>query len=191
MTTKPLSTTKVAKFCHVSHAAVCNWVKAGKLQAYRTPGRQYRIEPGVLVEFMKRHGMPVPEELHPSRAKRIVVVDDEPEIANLAMRVLGAGGAGYEVKTAPDGYTAGRLVHSMLPNLVVLDIRMPGIDGIAVCRSIKTNPATHHAKVLVVTAYATDENVKRLRDLGAEDFLEKPFDGPALTRKVRKLIGEP
>lgn len=191
VTSKPLSTTKVAKFCHVSHAAVCNWVKSGKLQAYRTPGGQYRIEPGVLVEFMKRLGMPVPEELSPRTVKRIVVVDDEPEIVNLAMRVLGPGGAGYEVKTAADGYTAGRLVHSLLPDLVLLDIRMPGIDGFAVCKSIKTSPDTRHAKVLVVTAYGTDENVRRLRDLGAEDFLDKPFDGTALTRKVQKLIGEP
>jgi excisionase family DNA binding protein len=191
LTTKPLSTTKVARFCHVSHAAVCNWVKAGKLRAYRTPGGQYRIEPGVLVEFMKQLGMPVPEELTPGRVKRIVVVDDEPDITNMAMRVLGTDGVGYEVTTAPDGYTAGRLVHSLLPDLVVLDIRMPGIDGIAVCKSIKTNPATRQAKVLIATAYATDENVKRLRDLGAEDFLEKPFDGAVLVRKVKKLIGEP
>ena len=153
---KPLSTTKVASFCHVSHAAVCNWVKAGKLKAYRTPGGQYRIEPGVLVEFMKHHGMPIPQELTPRTAKRIVVVDDEAEILELAKRALGADAAGYDVETAQDGYTAGRLVHSLLPELVVLDIRMPGLDGIAVCRNIKADPATRHTKVLVVTAYATD-----------------------------------
>lgn len=191
MTTKPLSTTKVAHFCHVSHAAVCNWIKSGKLQAYRTPGRQYRINQSVLVDFMKHHGMPVPEELGAKGVKRIVVVDDEPEIAHLATRVLGTGAAGYDVKTAPDGYTAGRLVNSLLPDLVVLDIRMPGIDGIAVCKSIKTNPATGHTKVLVVTGYATDEAMRQLRDLGADDFLVKPFDGPTLTRKVHKLIGDP
>ena len=190
-TPKPLSTTNVARFCHVSHAAVCNWVKAGKLKAYRTPGGQYRIEPAVLVEFMKHHGMPMPDELTPKLAKRIVVVDDEAEILELAKRALGSDAAGYDVETAQDGYTAGRLVHSLLPELVVLDIRMPGLDGIAVCRNIKSDPATSHTKVLVVTAYATEDNVKALRDVGAEDFLEKPFDVTSLTRKVQRLIGEP
>ena len=190
-TPKPLSTTKVAKFCHVSHAAVCNWVKSGKLIAYRTPGGQYRIEPHVLLEFMMRHGMPIPEELSPRRAKRIVVVDDEVEILELVKRGLGKTGTGYEVETAADGYTAGRLVHSLAPDLVLLDIRMPGIDGIMVCRNIKTDPATAKTRVLVVSAYATDENVKKLRELGVEDFLEKPFDVTTLAVKVKSIIGEP
>lgn len=190
-TPKPLTTTKVAKFCHVSHAAVCNWVKSGKLKAYRTPGGQYRIEPHVLVEFMKQHGMPIPSELNPRRGKRIVVVDDEPEILDLAKRGLGPAGAGYDVEVAGDGYTAGRLVHSMAPDLVLLDIRMPGIDGISVCRNIKGDPTTAKTRVMIVSAFATDENIRRLRDLGAEDFLEKPFDVTALATKVRGLIGEP
>ncbi len=188
---KPLTTTKVAKFCHVSHAAVCNWVKSGKLKAYRTPGGQYRIEPHVLMDFMKQHGMPIPDELSPKQFKRIVVVDDEVEILDLVKRGLGKSGMGYDVEAAGDGYTAGRLVHSLAPDLVLLDIRMPGIDGISVCRNIKGDPATAKTRVLIVSAYATDDNVKRLRELGAEDFLEKPFDVTTLAAKVKSLIGEP
>jgi len=188
---KPLSTTKVAKHCHVSHAAVCNWVKAGKLKAYRTPGGQYRIEPAVLVAFMKDHGMPIPEELAPKGTKRIVVVDDEPEILDLATRALGAEGAGYEVETAGDGYTAGRLVHSLKPELVLLDIRMPGIDGIAVCQNIKNDPTTRHTRVLVVTAYGTPENIRRLKEAGAEDFIDKPVEVSALLARVEEMIGPP
>lgn len=190
-TPKPLTTTKVAGFCHVSHAAVCNWVKSGKLKAYRTPGGQYRIEPHVAVEFMKQHGMPIPEELSPKSTKRIVVVDDEVEILDLAKRGLGKSGIGYEVEVAGDGYTAGRLVHSLAPDLVLLDIRMPGIDGISVCRNIKGDPSTAKTRILIVSAYTTDDNVKRLRELGAEDFLEKPFDVTSLVAKVKSLIGEP
>lgn len=188
---KPLSTTKVARFCHVSHAAVCNWVKAGKLKAYRTPGGQYRIEPHVVLDFMMHHGMPIPEELNARSAKRIVVVDDEREILDLVKRGLGKTGAGYEVEVAADGYTAGRLVHSLSPDLVLLDIRMPGIDGISVCRNIKGDPATAKTRILIVSAYATDENVNKLRELGAEDFLEKPFDVTTLAAKVKSLIGGP
>ena len=188
---KPLSTTKVATYCHVSHAAVCNWVKAGKLKAYRTPGGQYRIEPKVLVAFMKQHGMPMPEELSPKRVQRIIVVDDEPQIVELATRALGSEGVGYEVESAPDGYTAGRLVSSLRPELVLLDIRMPGVDGFAVCENIKSDPETKDTKVLIVTAFATEENVRRLKGLGADDFLEKPFEISVLKTKVEELIGLP
>ena len=190
---KPFTSTKVARFCHVSHAAVCNWAKLGKLKAYRTPGGQYRFEPHVLVEFMKKHGMPVPEELLPRKAPRIVVVDDEAEIGQGVMRVLGkeGGGSGYEVETARDGYTAGRLIQSLRPDLVILDIRMPGIDGFAVCENIKSDPATRHAKILILSAYATGENVERLKALGAEAFIEKPFEIAVLKEKVQKLIGLP
>lgn len=187
---KPLSTTKVARHCHVSHAAVCNWVKAGKLKAYRTPGGQYRIEPSVLVAFMKDHGMPISEELCPKRAKRVVVVDDEPQVVDVAARALGPEGAGYEVETAGDGYAAGRLVHSFLPDVVLLDIRMPDIDGFAVCENIKNDPATAHTKVLIITAHATEENIERLKALGAEGFLEKPFELSTLVSMVEGLIGK-
>jgi len=186
---KPLSTTKVAKFCHVSHAAVCNWVKAGKLKAYRTPGGQYRIEPAVLKDFMKQHGMPIPEELEPKGVQRIVVVDDEAQVVEFAVRALGPDGAGYAVESAQDGYTAGRLVHSLKPELVLLDIRMPGIDGFKVCENIKGDPATKDTRVLIITAYATEENVDRLLELGAEGVLEKPFDIATLTGKVAEIIG--
>jgi len=188
-TPKPLSTTKVAKFCHVSHAAVCNWVKAGKLKAYRTPGGQYRIEPAVLTDFMKQHGMPIPEELEPKSAPRIVVVDDEAQIVEFVVRALGPRGAGYAVDSAQDGYTAGRLVHSLKPDLVLLDIRMPGIDGFKVCENIKSDPATKNTRVLIITAYASEENMDRLIEMGAEGILEKPFDIATLTARVEELIG--
>jgi len=190
-TPKPLSTTKVAKFCHVSHAAVCNWVKAGKLKAYRTPGGQYRIEPAVLTDFMKQHGMPIPEELEPKRVQRIVVVDDEKQIVEFATRALGAEGVGYAVESAQDGYTAGRLIHSLQPDLVLLDIRMPGIDGFKVCENIKSDPATKDTRILIITAYATEENVDRLVENGAEGILEKPFDIATLTARVEEIIGAP
>jgi CheY-like chemotaxis protein len=124
---------------------------------------------------------------------RIVVVDDQVEIGQGVMRVLGkeSGGSGYEVETALDGYTAGRLVQSQRPDLVILDIRMPGIDGFAVCENIKSDPATRGAKILIMSAFITKENVARLKALGADAFLEKPFDIAILKEKVQKLIGLP
>ena len=188
-TAKPFTTTKVAKFCHVSHAAVCNWVKSKKLRAYRTPGGQYRIEPSVLVEFMKFHGMPIAEELRASASQTILVVDDEPEMKESLVRILGPSLAGYTVEGASDGFTAGKLVNTLRPELVLLDLHMPGLDGFRVLESIKSDPLTRTTKVLVITAYATDENVQRLKTLGADGWVRKPVDSAELKRRVSDLIG--
>ena len=187
----PFTTTTIARFCHVSHAAVCNWAKSGKLKTYRTPGGQYRIEPHVALEFMKQHGMPIPEELGGRRLKRILVVDDDAEVLALIDQVLGPSGAGYEVKTAMDGYTAGRLVYSFAPDLVLLDILMPGIDGVEVCRNLRSDPATAKTQILVVTGYPTAENVGKFREMGVDMFLEKPFKVNVLRAQVWSMIGDP
>jgi excisionase family DNA binding protein len=188
-TAKPFTTTKVAGFCHVSHAAVCNWVKSKKLRAYRTPGGQYRIEPSVLVEFMKFHGMPIPEELCRGASHTILVVDDEPEVKESLVRILGPTLTGYAVEGASDGFTAGKLLNTLKPELVLLDLHMPGVDGFRVLESIKADPQTRHIKVLVITAYATDENVQKLKALGADGWMKKPVDFTELRRRVGELIG--
>ncbi|HUU42695.1 MAG TPA: response regulator, partial [Planctomycetota bacterium] len=121
----------------------------------------------------------------------IVVVDDEEQVVDFVARALGDHGAGYIVESARDGYTAGRLVHSLRPELVLLDIRMPGIDGFKVCETIKNDPTTRDTKVLIITAYADQENLGRLLEMGAEGVLEKPFDLATLTGRVRELLGAP
>ena len=190
-TTKPLTTTKVAAYCHVSHAAICNWIKAKKLKAYRTPGGLYRIEPRVLVEFMERHGMPVSAELRGPSKQVILVVDDDAEIVSAVRRILGEDGAGYTVEGATDGFSAGQMVQSLQPGLILLDIRMPGMDGFKVLEQLKSEPTTKDIKVLILTGYATDENVARFQEIGVDGWMEKPLDFDALKKNVAEFIGEP
>ncbi len=103
-------------------------------------------------------------------AHRVLVVDDDPTVAEVLTRYLVR--AGYEVETAADGAAALRLALARLPDLVVLDLMLPGIDGLEVCRRLRAV-----APVPVVMLTALGEETDRIAglELGADDYLSKPF----------------
>lgn len=117
---------------------------------------------------------------------KIVVVDDDPAILGLIQINLEM--QGHRVLTAPDGVAGFALVQQELPNLVVLDLMMPDVDGYTVCQRIRKNKATENTPVLMLTALGqTDDKVKGF-DVGADDYLVKPFDIPELLVRVRALL---
>ena len=90
---------------------------------------------------MRENGMPLAEELQAGSGKlRVLVVDDEPAIRDLLSEHFTTRTPSYEVMTAADGFEAGRLVATFRPDVVLLDLRMPGMDGFQVCRTIKADP---------------------------------------------------
>lgn len=183
---KPLTTGEVASYCHVSKESVINWIKEGKLRAYRTPGGHYRILKSILKEFLKAHGMPVDRDYFGDDSKKVLIVDDEPSIREMISRYLISDGQPYEVETAKDGYEAGHKVASFKPDLLILDIRMPGMDGFEVCRKLKASPSTQGIKIIAITAYPT--NVEKIIACGADICLTKPIDLEVLRKEVTKLI---
>ena len=116
---------------------------------------------------------------------RILVVDDTSANIKLLDAVLGS--QGYTVIPAASGAEALALVDQELPDLVLLDILMPGMDGYEVCRRLRDQPATAHLPVIMITASETKDKVKGL-DAGADDFLAKPFDQAELLARVRSLL---
>jgi two-component system cell cycle response regulator len=117
---------------------------------------------------------------------RILVVDDIESNVRLLEAKLTA--EYYEVLTAPDGPTALAIAASELPDIVLLDVMMPGMDGFDVCRRLKEDPATRHVPVVLVTAL--DGRADRVAGLeaGADDFLTKPIDDVMLFSRVRSLV---
>ena len=116
---------------------------------------------------------------------RILVVDDLPANVRLLEAVLLPHG--YEVLAASDGTAALELVASGAPDLILLDVLMPGLDGFEVCRRLRADPATAALPVVMVTSSAEGEKTRAI-EAGADDFISKPFDNHALLPRIRSLL---
>ena len=120
------------------------------------------------------------------RMARILVVDDEDLVLSVVRHSL--RGEGYEVFAAADGRSALSLARRHLPDLIILDINMPGLNGLEVCRRLRQDPALEATPILFVTGrIAVKDRVEGL-DQGGDDYLPKPFDIGELTARVRALL---
>lgn len=120
-------------------------------------------------------------------SKKILVVDDEPSIARLVKMSLAV--EGYEVKTAVSGFEAMESVEQDKPELIVLDIMMPGMNGYEVCMEIKKKPTTKNIKVIFLTARGNPGDAQQGFSIGGDDYIIKPFDPEELLEKVKNIIG--
>ena len=118
-------------------------------------------------------------------AGKVLIVDDE--VTNVALMSRMMGGLGYTTATAADGHAALEAVVREKPDVVLLDVNMPLLDGFEVCRRLKGNPATRLIPVVLITGLAAVEDRVRGIDAGCDDFLSKPFAAAELQARVRSL----
>jgi two-component system phosphate regulon response regulator PhoB len=116
----------------------------------------------------------------------ILVVDDEEDIRELVRYNLSK--AGYNVTTASTGEEALRIAHEVRPMLVVLDIMLPGIDGLEVCRRIKADAALLKTPIVMISALGEEKDVVTGLELGADDYVAKPFSPGVLLARVKSVI---
>ena len=185
------TTFEAAKLCHVSPLSIINWVNAGRLPAFRTPGGHRRIRREDLIKFMKDNGIPLAEELTAGSGRpRVLVVDDDGSIRDLLAEHLGARSEPFEVMTASDGFEAGRLVATFKPDVVLLDLRMPGMDGFQVCRTVKADPETSGTIVIAMTGFHTPETEARIKECGAVECFAKPVEPSVLAGSIEDQMGK-
>lgn len=184
---RPLRTGEVSRYCNVVYSTVTRWIKAGKLKASRLPGGNYKIQQDDLIDFLNQEKIPVPVKLLHEK-KRILVVDDEPEMVQIIEDALTGDTDAFNITRAHDGYGACLKINTFRPDLVILDIKMPDIDGFEVCRRIKINDETKKMKVLVITAYPDSTYIRRIREAGADKLMTKPFDLEELKENVISLL---
>ena len=121
-----------------------------------------------------------------ARRARILIVDDDAN-NRLLLQVMLAN-EGYEIVTASAGTEALDLVEQLPPDLIVLDVMMPGMDGYQVAARIKTNPATRHIPVIMLTALSDRNSMMHGLNAGAEEFLTKPVVRAELSVRVKNLL---
>jgi PleD family two-component response regulator len=121
------------------------------------------------------------------KEKRILIVDDDDSTLFILRNVLEAEEI-YEIEMASDGFRAGQKYYDFFPQLIILDINLPKINGLEICSKIKNDPKTKHTKILMISSFDSDQNKKEVWDAGADEILNKPINAQELIAKVRKLI---
>jgi len=179
---------KASKHCKVSSKTIINWIEAGHINAYKTVGGHRRIKRPDLEEFMKKQGIPIPNEEMKDERKRILVVDDDPIIVETIVQALEEDEYDYDVISASDGFEAGLQVNHFHPHLMILDIMMPDIKGNEVCRKVKSNELTRDTKIIVLSAYLDEEKFKEMKAHGADVCFSKPLPLPQLKEEVARLL---
>jgi two-component system OmpR family response regulator len=186
------TTSEVARYCAVTNDGVLKWIKSGKLKAFSTPGGHYRISSDDFRGFLERYEIPIDEAFFrgPGRPRTILVVDDEPDIREVVRRILANLSLDLKIEEASDGYEAGIKIGTHQPDLVILDVMMPKVDGLSLCRSMRENPETRHIKVLAITAFPEQDNIKKMYDAGADLCLMKPLQFDHFKLEVLRLLEE-
>jgi excisionase family DNA binding protein len=184
---------QVSELLQVSPQTIVNWIEAGKLEAYKTPGGHRRIKKSDLEGFVKKHDMPVfglsPDlDEEGKKMKKILVVDDDRVIVETLTAGLEEDPHEYEVITSADGFEAGIQVSHFKPDLLILDIMMPDIDGYEVCRKLKSSEETKHIKIIVLSGYLDEESYKKMREYGADLCFSKPLPLDKLREEIARLL---
>lgn len=118
--------------------------------------------------------------------ENILVVEDEKDIQELVRYNLSK--EGYRVTCADSGEEALKTVKSLLPDLVVLDLMLPGVDGLEVCRQMKSAPLTAHIPVIMLTAKGDESDIVAGLEIGADDYVTKPFNLKVFVTRIRAVL---
>lgn len=188
MPERTYTTHDIAKFCDVYPSSVVNWIDDGRLKAYSTPGGHHRVTREDLLAFLAEFRIPIPNELT-HRPARILVVDDDEEVTAVIARAFARRAEEFEVEVCHGGIEALIRIGQAPPDLVVLDIVLPRMDGLQVCRVLKSKPETRDIKIVAISGKKPPFNEKKPSDAGIDAFLRKPLDLFELVSEVESLVG--
>jgi len=181
---KPLSVGQVAEICRVSKKTVLNWIYDGGMKAFTTYGGHYRIWPANVKKFLDSTGMDIPFDYVDDRTTHILIIDDDLDFSTILKSAIVADLPDVEVTTTDDGYEGLMLIGELKPQLVILDIKMPKVDGFQVLELLKTRKAEQDVKVLVITGYLDQETRQQLSTTIADHWIDKLSDISTMIKTI-------
>lgn len=187
MTTKTVFTTgEAARICKVSQQTIIRCFDNGSLKGFRVPGSRFRRIPrDQLFQFMKENG--IPTDALESGKRKVLIVDDDKELVELLVDVFHRDGR-FDIRTANNGFGAGMLVKEFRPDLVVLDVMLPDINGKEVCERVRSDDTLDAVKIICISGMVEQEKIADLRLAGANEFIQKPFTIDKLLERACDLL---
>lgn len=168
------TTGEAAKICKVSQQTIIRCFDSGQLKGFRVPGSRFRRIPReLLYKFMKENG--IPTDALESGKRKALIVDDDEELVELIRDALEADGR-FEIRVVNNGFDAGMMVKEYHPDVIVLDVMLPDINGKEVCQRVRGDSALDDVKIVCISGMVEQDKVDDLVASGANTFLQKPFE---------------
>jgi excisionase family DNA binding protein len=181
-----LTTEQVLEYLQVNLRTVYRLIKAGKIPAVRV-GRQWRFRKRDIDAWLdSQRTRSSARPAAPPARPRVLVVDDEASIRDLLAKTLAL--ANYDVDVSPDGRSALERVRMYRYDLLIADLKMPGMDGLAVIREVKRYKSD--LPVIIITGFSTESSAIEAVNLGVNGYLTKPFRVPQLLAAAARALGE-
>jgi excisionase family DNA binding protein len=180
------TTGEAAKICNVSQQTIIRCFDSGQLKGFRVPGSRFRRIPrDVLYKFMKDNG--IPTDALESGKRKALIVDDDAELVELIRDALEADGR-WEIRVANNGFDAGMMVKEYHPDIIVLDVMLPDINGKEVCQRVRSDSSLDDVKIICISGMVEQDKIAELKAAGADDFKQKPFEIEDLVERMCKLL---
>jgi excisionase family DNA binding protein len=180
------TTGEAAKICKVSQQTIIRCFDSGQLKGFRVPGSRFRRIPrDILYRFMKENG--IPTDALESGKRKALIVDDDEELVELIRDVLEADGR-FEVRVANNGFDAGMMVKEYHPDIIVLDVMLPDINGKEVCQRVRSDSNLDDVKIICISGMVETDKIEDLKVAGANEFLQKPFEVETLVERMCMLL---
>ena len=180
------TTGEAAKICKVSQQTIIRCFDSGQLKGFRVPGSRFRRIPReCLYTFMKENN--IPTDALESGKRKVLVVDDDKDLVELLVDVLEGDGR-FGARSVNNGFDAGMTVREYRPDLIILDVMLPDINGKDVCLRIRSDKSLEAVKIVCVSGMVEEDKIEELRRAGANDFLAKPFEVEKLIETICKLL---
>jgi excisionase family DNA binding protein len=180
------TTGEAAKICKVSQQTIIRCFDSGQLKGFRVPGSRFRRIPRAeLFMFMRDNG--IPTDALESGKRKIMVVDDDVSLVELITDMLERDGR-FEVRSVNNGFDAGMMVKEYHPDLLVLDVMLPDINGKEVCTRVRGDATMDDVKIICISGMVEQDKIEDLRQSGANEFLQKPFEMDHLIERMCGLL---